>query len=306
MTTLTGKNTYTNTLRKLQTTDPKHPDTWNPNYQALINNDAYLKRFADEVAAARGGASSLGDRVQNVEQTQEALSPDFIDNLAATLKYALDQAGVANRSILNLRGLAQQEVELTLTNRGIVSGCTVQRSSTAARNLHLSGGECFANGRKYIVGAKENAASVPSNIGNGSVTVSGYLYRNSSAEWRLAVTAIGQPLPDNAIEIYKITIPAKNTDETDPSLSRVTITSVRRVEEGFPKFLDSPARLNVPINRLSADDYQVFVDIIAAQGAPCPSDAILINSRATNGFVVELASAADNVVVRCRINKLNN
>lgn len=305
MTTLTGKNEFKSTLRKLQTTDPKHPDTWNPNYQTLLNNDTFLKQFADEVEEARGGAGKLGLRLQNLEQTQESLSPDFIDNLTATLKYALDQTGVAHKSIADLRALSQQEIEFSLINRGVVQGCTVQRSATAARNLNLLGGVCFAHGRTYTVAARDNAASVPSNISNGSATVSGYLYQ-SGETWRLAVTAIGQPLPDNAIEIYKITIPAKNTDETDPTLSKVTITSVRRVEEGFPQYLDSPARLNVPIKLLSADDYQISVDVISATGAPCSSDAILIKSRATNGFVVELASAADNVRVRCRVSKLNN
>lgn len=305
MTTLTGKSAFKNSLRKLQTTDPKHPDTWNPNYQDLLNNDVYLKQFADEVVKARGGSSTLAERVQNIETTQESLSPDFIDNLAATLKYALDQTGVANKSIADLRYLSQQEGMFKLINRGVVHGCTVQRSATAARNLNLMAGMCFANGRTYSVDARDNAASVPSNIGNGAVTVSAYLYP-SGETWRLAVTVIGQELPANAIELYKITIPAKNTDETDPNLSRATITSVRRVEEGFPQFLDSPARLNVPINRLSADDYQVLIDVVAASGAPCSSDAVVIASRATNGFVIELASAADDVFVRYRVNKLNN
>lgn len=305
MTTLIGKNEFKATLRKLQTTDPKHPDTWNPNYQALLNNDIYLKTFADEVKASRGNAANLNERIKSVEQTQESLSPSFIDNLAATLKYALDQTGVAHKSIADLRYLSQQEIEFSLTNRGVIRGCTVERSLSAARNLNLLGGSCFAHGRTYAVADRINAASVPSNISNGSATVSAYLYQGAET-WRLAVTAIGQPLPENSIEIYKITIPAKNTDETDPTLSNVTITSVRRVEEGFPIFLDSPARLNVPISRLAADDYQILIDVISASGASCPSDAILINSRATNGFVVELASAADNVKVRCRVHKLNN
>jgi hypothetical protein len=44
MANLDGSPSYQSFLRQLETTDPKHPDTWNPNYQQLINNDEYLKQ----------------------------------------------------------------------------------------------------------------------------------------------------------------------------------------------------------------------------------------------------------------------
>ena len=34
---------FSETLRELQTTDPAHPDTWNPNYLALLGNDHWLR-----------------------------------------------------------------------------------------------------------------------------------------------------------------------------------------------------------------------------------------------------------------------
>ena len=56
---------------------------------------------------------------------------------------------------------------LEISNRGVVSGCTVTKSTTAARNLHISTGTCFAQGRKFAVADGNNAASVPSNTGSG-------------------------------------------------------------------------------------------------------------------------------------------
>ncbi len=305
MANLNGTQAFKAFLRKLETTDPKHPDTWNPNYQDLINNDVFLKAFADEISASRGGRQSLGLRLSEIEQTQESLSPEFIDEMVATIKYALEQAAVANRSVQALKQQLQQEGELLIENRGVVSGCTVSRSTTAARNLHLLAGTCFASGRQYSVASGENVASVPSNIGSGSVTVYGYLYL-SALGWKLAVTAIGQAVPDGAIRLYSITIPANSTDATDPNLANVTITSVRRVEPGFPQYLDSPISQFVVINSLSASDYRVDLDVVSAVGAPCDNEAINIASRATNGFTLEIASAADNVRVRYRISKLNN
>lgn len=40
---------FTTDLRILETTDPAHADTFNPLYNALLNNDAYLKSKLDNV-----------------------------------------------------------------------------------------------------------------------------------------------------------------------------------------------------------------------------------------------------------------
>lgn len=306
MSNLTGTKEFTNQLRKLLTTDPKHPDTWNPNYQALINNDVYLKQFADEVKTARGGSTSLNERVQGIEQAQEALSPDFIDNLTGTLKFALTQVSVNSWGVRALREQIQQEGEIVLQNRGVIRGCTVTRSTTAARNLNLSDGACFAKGRAFSVTPGNNAASVPSNLAGGSVVVYAYLYQNSSDVWKLAVTAIGQAVPDDAITIYKVTIPANSTDATDPTLNNVTITDVRRIEQQFPQLFNSAPQESIAINTLRASDYRLDFDVVAAEGAPCDPDHIEVASRATNGFSIRLASAADSVRVRWRASKLNN
>ncbi|KAB0494019.1 hypothetical protein [Pseudomonas vancouverensis] len=292
-------------LRKLETTDPKHPDTWNPNYQTLIDNDVFLKAFADEVSTARGSQPSLKDRLVAIEQTQASLSPEYIDELTAAVKYALDQAGVANRSIRALKSQLQQEGELLIENRGIVSGCTATKSTTAARNLNLAAGVCFANGRAYSVDSGNNMASVPSNISAGNASAVVYLYRSGNG-WKMAVTAIGEAVPAGAIRLYNVTIPPNSTDATDPTLANVTLTSVRRVEVGFPQYLDTPVSQFVAINNLSANDFRLDFEVVSAEGAPCERKSLSVPSRATNGFTLELASAADNVLVRYRVSKLNN
>ncbi|MER2126280.1 hypothetical protein [Solibacillus sp.] len=60
MANLIGTPTYVNVLRQLETTDPAHPNTWNPNYQALINNDAYLKGFIEGLMKAATGHKHSG------------------------------------------------------------------------------------------------------------------------------------------------------------------------------------------------------------------------------------------------------
>jgi len=285
------------------------PALWNVRYDEIDANfadlDGRTAAAEDEIAAARGGKASVAARLTENEAKVAALDVDSQDTLAVSTMYALEQAAVANRSVRALKQQLQQEGELLLENRGIVSGCTATKSTTAARNLNLAAGVCFAQGRAFSVNSGENVASVPSNIGTGSATVHAYLF-NSASGWRMAVTAIGEVVPAGAIRLYTITIPAGNTDATDPNLTSVTLTSVRRIEAGFPIYLDSPATHFVPINTLSANDYRIDLDVVSAVGAPCDNEAINIASRATNGFTIELASAADDIRLRFRVSKLNN
>lgn len=306
MSELIAKSAYKNRLRKLQTTDPKHPDTWNPNYQDLLNNDAYLKERADDVDRAKGTKASLPERIDEIEKTQQSMDVDYQNAQAAALKFALDQAALANYSVKALREQVQQEGQLVIANRGVISGCTVTKSTTAARNLNLADGICFAQGRAFAVTPGNNAASVPSNTGSGAVTVQAYLFQNSSQVWRLAVTPIGSAPPEGAIIIYKLTVPAGSTDATDPNLQNVSVTDVRRLEPQFPQLLDNPATVSIALNVLRSNDYVLGFDVVSTQGGPCEAKSIVVSSRAPNGFTLMLASVADPVVLRWHVSKLNN
>lgn len=212
---------------------------------------------------------------------------------------------MANQGVRGLHQFAQQEGVLTISNRGVVSGCTVSKSTTAARNLHISTGTCFAQGRKFAVADGNNAASVPSNTGSGAVTVFAYLFQDASGLWRLAVTSIGQAVPDGCIRLYNLTVPANSTDATDPNLAAVTLTDVRRVEAGFPILLDNPASASPQLAALPDSAYHVTFDVLSASGAPAEAKSLVVASRASNGFTVRLAAAADNVVARWRVSRLN-
>ena len=232
---------------------------------------------------------------------------EFHEELTATLMFAMTQGSVANQSVKALKEQIQQEGEITLTNRGVITGCTITKSTTAARNLNLVGGSAFMSGRRYLAPSKDNTAIVPPNTTAANVTVKAYLYFNAASQvMRLAVTNIGDALPVDAIHLYNITIPPASTDETDPYLNNVTLTSVRRVESSFPRLLDNPAITTISINTLRAVDYRLDFDVVSFSGGQCDPDNIAIQSRATNGFTLALASDADNVVVRWKASKLNN
>jgi len=286
------------------------PALWNTRYDEIDKNfkdlDTRAASAQSEIEDARGGKNNLGARLGELEDQVNIQSLDYQNAEAAALLFAMAQAALANRSVQALKEHLQQESEIVIQNRGVVSGCAITRSTTAARNLNLVSGRCFAHGRVWPVSAGDNAASVPPNISNAPVVVHAYLHRDTALRWRMAVTAIGQPVPEDGIRIYNVTIPAASTDATDPYLENVTITDVRRLEPRFPAVLDNPASVSTVVERLSANDYRVDLDVVSSVGAPCVTSDILVASRATNGLTFQLASAADSVRLRYRISKLNN
>ncbi|PIQ51119.1 MAG: hypothetical protein COW02_16415 [Comamonadaceae bacterium CG12_big_fil_rev_8_21_14_0_65_59_15] len=285
------------------------PALWNTRYTEIDANflslDGRVSASTSELTAARNGAASLDARLDQMDGDISMTSVDMQNMDSAVLKFALDQASLANSSVRSLRQNVQQEGEFTIFNRGIVLGCAATKSVNAARNLNLSAGVCFANGRSYLVVDGINSASVPSNAGAIPVTVYAYLYKNATGLFNLAVTPIGSILPSDAIKIYNITIPSGSTDSTDPYLSSVTLTDARRIEANYPNILDSPALVSSVLNAMDANDYRLDFDVVSSSGAPCDASSIVVTSRATNGFTVALASAADNVVVRWRASRLS-
>jgi hypothetical protein len=233
---------------------------------------------------------------------------DMVDADHAAVLEALMQANTALRAINALRfGPWQQQGELLIRNRGVVQGCAVSKSTTAARNLNISAGRCFAGGNVFTVAQQDSAASVPPNTGSGAVTVSAYLYPHSAGDYRLAVTAIGQSVPDNGIEIYRLTIPAGSTDATDPYLANVTLTDVRRIEPDYPELLNSPPSVSLAFARpMRGTDWRMDVDVVSSTGAPCRADQVVITNRATNGCTLTLASAADDVRIRWQTTRLHD
>lgn len=80
MADLIGTPQFTDRVRQLETTDPKHPDTWNPNNQLLINNDVYLDERIDETDES---VDSLTQRLELMESSsaiaiQRAVKLDWL------------------------------------------------------------------------------------------------------------------------------------------------------------------------------------------------------------------------------------
>ena len=310
MANVTETASWESGIYRIETTDPiLGGETGTANIQAkqLANRTLWLKARADQVDAAASTYGSLQARLTYLQGQVESVGADMVNMDHSALMEALMQISALEQAIDALRfGPWQQQGEATLINRGVVSGCNLSKSTTATRNLNIDGGVVFANGRTYAVSEGANAASVPANTGSGAVTVHAYLYLHADGSYRLAVTAIGQSVPADAITIYALTIPAGSTDATDPYLASVTLTSVRRIEADWPILMSSPPDVLVPFARpLRSSAFAVEIDPVAWTG-PQDAPALAVASRAPNGMTVRLLSAHDAVTFRWRISRLND
>ena len=294
---------------RIETTDPIiGGENGISNIQAkqLANRTGYLKTRADQVDAAKGAYDSLGGRMTAIEAMAEAIGPEMQNAEVGTVKFLLDQVGQANAGVRYLRRIWQQERSFTFVNRGVVDGCSVSRSTTATRNLNITPGHCFSAGCIWPVGELLNAASVPSNPSGGAISVTAYLYPSGYYNYALAVTAAGESVPDNGIEIFSLQIPAGNTDATDPNLEGVTLIDIRRMEPNFPTLLDNPVLFYVAINPLRDANYRIDFDVRSFSGGHCTRESVQVFSTAPNGFTAQLEADSDNVFVFVRISKLDN
>jgi hypothetical protein len=154
--------------------------------------------------------------------------------MAGAIMEALGEAGLANREILKDRLIRRQNGALTLGNKGVVSGCEVSKSTTANRNLSCAAGLAFAKGNIFPFYGESNGASVPSNNGQASMTRYAFLRQNTDNTIEFSTTALGEQQPSGSIPLYPVTVPAGNTEASDPYLSAVTLSGVRCVKANYP------------------------------------------------------------------------
>lgn len=271
----------------------------------------YLIELTDPVVGGEDGIDNLPHKqlayrtqylkaqLEKMAGTVEAFDPSMQESLFAGVKLGIDLAGLAMKEHEQTRFTRFQEIEVVIKNRGIKSGVTLSKSTTATRNISCSDGVVFMNGREYPVANQENTASVASNTTDKAGTVIIYMFQTSAGIIDVAATTLNGALPDGAIELARATVPAGNTEENDPYLESVTITDSARREPGWPQVQKSPASVAVALNRVLPDaGYHVCVEVLDRAGGAQQEGDILATDRLKNGFKLVTTGSADNVKAR--------
>jgi hypothetical protein len=290
---------------QIATTDPVgggHNGVVNTPPKQLGNRTEWLKKIADEVINARGSYSNLLARL-------DALLPleaDYQNAMAGAVMEALGAAGLANREMLKDRLVRRQNGVITLSNKGIISGCEVAKSTSANRNLSCAAGQAFAKGKIFPFYGESNGASVPSNNGQASMACYAFLRQNADNTIEFSTTALGEQPPSGSIPLYLVTVPAGNTEATDPYLGSVTLSSVRRVEANYPTYYSTALYGNVSLRYPLPDaDYMIKLDVVGMDGSDIQRGLVYAGDRNVNGFKIFYNGVGDNLAIRWEISKPN-
>lgn len=273
--------------------------------------EIYLIELTDPVVGGEDGIDNrphqqlaartryLKARLETMGATVEAFDPSMQESLFAGVKLGLDLAALGMKEHEQTRLARFQEIEAVIKNRGIKSGVTLSKSTTATRNISCSDGVVFMGGREYSVANQENTASVASNTTDKVGTVILYMFQTEAGIIDVAATTLNGALPDGAIELARATVPAGNTEENDPYLENVTITDSARREPGWPQVQKAPATVSVPLNRTLPDaEYLVGVEVVGSSGGRLQNGDVYAKDKLKNGFKLTTSGTADDVDVR--------
>lgn len=230
------------------------------------------------------------------------LDPDMQNMTGGAIKYAIEQAALANHGVKSLNKINQQQGEFTMYNYGVVSGGVVSKKGTS-RLLSIAGGVCYLEGRKFYIPAQDSAVSVP--VGEAaSATVYAYLQLVNGIPV-LKITTIANPTPPSStVTLNSITIPA---NDSGADLAACTLSArLCATELDYPNSVGTPVTYTVPLANILPDtNYTIEFEVLSAVGSPCDERSLKVTTRNTNNFIVTLFSAADDVVVRWKLSRLN-
>ena len=285
MATLVERKNWEEGIYQIEMTDPVigGPDGIS-NIQAkqLANRTAWLK-----------------EQVERNSGIIEGYSPEMQESILTNLLFASDMAALAMKEIEQTRLTRFQELTATIQNRGVKSGVTLSKSSTATRNISCSDGVVFMRGREYPVANQINTAAIASNTTDQAGTVIIYMFLTVNQDIDVAATTLNGAMPQGAIELGRATVPAGNTEENDPYLDNVVIADSARREPGWPQVQKAPASIAVALNRpLPDSSYMVEVEVESCIGGDLQSGEARVRDKLKNGFKLVTNGTADEVKVR--------
>ena len=262
-------------------------------HKQLANRTAYLKQFADEVTAARGGKASLDNRLDQYD----TFKPEEQSNIVAGIQAAMNLAGVNARSIETIRKRVLRQGTVTIKNKMVLNGFILTKSDIRA--LHLSATGTVGTGVSMarvdgVIASKADddfALSVPTNETGAAKSYYAVLRKSGNS---YALQIVGK-VPDDALLLYALSVPAGDKAN---NLNKVTLTD-RRVVQTDNAWISTrvPFAAVAFAESLPAAGYAVNLETLSATDVSAVG-TLTAYDKAVNGFKIKMTGSADNVRVR--------
>lgn len=226
-----------------------------------------------------------------------------LDALAAALSDAETLGQVCWTELDKWRKQKIQQGKITLYNKFVVAGCVVG-AVPGTRNIQITRTGTydktqyslfFADGQlRAFDDVQSSVAAVPTNNGTASQTYYSYLLKDGDTYKPHVDTSV----PDGAIRLYRITVPA---GDTGADLSRVSFADERRVETNYTAYYNSLPFAMVTLPGYTMPDapaYGVELEVESASGGLDTVGQLRAIEKGNNGFKIVSNGTADNVVIR--------
>jgi hypothetical protein len=225
------------------------------------------------------------------QQDYSDLHSLILDQIALTLQ-ALD------KTIRHNGEVAQQHGEITLYNRGRISGATVAKGAEVGE-ITIAAGQIFGLGRQMPAQTQTVTAEI--NLAATTVTRRVYLTLPTGDTYpALTLAPVGTTTPAAALEIGTLTMPARSAYGSDALWwAACTLSNTARLEPEWPSVQTSLAYQTITLPRaLTTTAYHVTAQSIDWAGGSAPIITIPAANVAANTFRIYLSGSADGVRVR--------
>lgn len=245
-------------------------------------------------------ANAIADVMAQLEGLDvTVLRSDIDDVITKGLSKALFDAGLAHSEIEAITSKYIQHGTAKLILRGVQSGCVVTKSTTATRNLNLAAGTLLGGHQLLTVSAQPNGTSIHNNPGATAQVCEVCAIDNGSGFLDFRTTPFGEVTPDGGWPLYRVTVPAGNTEANDEYLTNVTLTDIRKLEPNYPTILTAEPMVYVALPYAMPDaDYGVFLEVVNRNGAAWDIGDIYVKDKAKNGFKIVTNGVASPLEIR--------
>ena len=245
-------------------------------------------------------AEAIADVMSQLEGLDvTVIRSDIDDVLVKGLTKALLDAGLSHSEIEAITSKNIQHGTAELRLRGVQSGCTVTKSTNATRNLNLAAGTLFGDRQLLTVAEQLNGTSIHNNPGSTAQACEIYVIDNGQGVMDFRTTAFGETTPAEGWALYRVTVPAGNTEANDEYLTGVTLTDIRKLEPNYPTILTAEPFVYVALPYAMPDaDYGVFLEVVNPSGAAWGTGDIYVKDKAKNGFKIATNGVCSHLEIR--------
>jgi hypothetical protein len=264
----------------------------------------------DRVVDQNGQVIQEGTPLSATNMNRMEAGIDLAANTVGTLVIeALTQINVLKKELDKWQNQKLMQGTVYIYNKFVIEGCIISAMQNS-RYLQISrtgtytagdASRVYVDGKQVLIYDDQMIAMVP--MGDGSTNKDYYTYidyDSAAGRYKVFLREASQ-VPAGKLLLYKITVPA--TDQ-NMDLSAVTITSVRRIEQGNVYYTSDPyAIVSLPsyaYSQLNYPDYDVVCTVEDASDMQRVGQLIVYDKTA-NGFKIKHTGAADNVKVRWTI-----